>query len=156
MASQADTKVEKLQDGSTSIQGPGGAWIVVNARTPDVMFMRVGGFLVDEMMSRALAALDDALDKEDPFTLIIDAESQSGYEPGVRTAITRWFTKNLERIRPCHVLARAPLVRMGTEMINVALKRKLCHIYQERGDFERTVGKVVRDSERMRAAQKRD
>jgi hypothetical protein len=153
MGSQ-DTKVEKLSDGSTSIQGPGGAWIVVNARTPDVMFMRAGGFLMTEMMGRALAALDEAVGKDLPFTLIIDAESQSGYEPAVRTAVTLWIAQHGERIRPCHVLARAPLVRMGTEMINVALKRKVCQIYQERADFERNVGKVVRDSERMRAAQK--
>jgi hypothetical protein len=151
MASHSDTKVEKLADGSTSIHGPGGAWILVNARTQDVMFMRVGGFLVGEMMVRALAALDEAV-KDAPFTLIIDAESWSGYEPIVRSAVTQWVAKHGDRIRPCHLLARAPLVRMGTEMINVALKRKVFRMYQERSEFERNVGEVVRDSERMRAA----
>jgi hypothetical protein len=156
MANQPESKVEKLPDGSTSIQGPGGAWIIVAARTPDVMYMRMGGFLVGGMMARALAALDDVVKDSAPFTLVIDAEAQSGYEPEVRTSVTKWLAAHGDRIRPCHVLARAPLVRMGAEMINVALRRKVFQMYKERSEFERTVSQVVRDSERLRAARRSD
>jgi hypothetical protein len=151
MASQSESKIEKLPDGSTSIQGPGGAWIQVGSRTPDVMYMRMGGFLVATMMARALAILDEAV-KDAAFTLVIDAESQSGYEPEVRTSVTKWLVARGDRIRPCHVLARSPLVRMGAEMVNVAMRRKVFQMYRERGEFERNVNQVVRDSERMRAA----
>jgi hypothetical protein len=152
MSDRPEVVVQKLPDGSTSVRGPGESWIVVSARSHDVMYMRAGGFLMGEMMTRALAALDKVVGKDGQFTLVVDAEAQTGYEPAVRAAITEWLDNHASQVRPCHLLAPAPLVRMGAEMINMALNRKLLHMYRERGEFERSVARVVRDSERMRAA----
>jgi hypothetical protein len=146
------TVVEKLADGSTSIRGPGGAWITVNPRTHDVMYMRAGGFLVGEMMARALATLDEVAPAQGDFTLVVDAEAQSGYEPAVRAFVTAWLARRRDQLRPCHMLARAPLVRMGAQMINAALNAKVIQVHQDRIEFEQSVGAVIRDSQRMRAA----
>lgn len=146
--------VEKLSDGSTWIRGPREARIVLNRRTADVMRMQFGGYLLGEMMVQTLAALDEALDRERPFAIAIDADAQSGYEPQVRTLVTQWLLKRREQLQPGHVLGAAPMVKMWMQMLNLSLGSKVFHVYEDRAEFDRNVGKVVRESERMRAARR--
>ena len=146
--------VEKTTDGAVSIKGPRGAWILLNGRVDDVMRMQLGGHLVGEMMARMLAAMEQHIAPEGQFAIVVDAESQSGYEPDVRSLATSWLLKHRERLKPGHLLTRAPMIKMGTQMINNALGANIFRLYEERAEFERGVAKVVRDSERMRAARK--
>ncbi len=151
---QPEVTVEKLGDGSTWIRGPREARIVVNCRTADVMRMQFGGYLLGEMMVRTLTALDEAVDKDRPFVIAIDADAQSGYEPQVRTLVTNWLLKRRDRLQPGHVLGMAPMVKMWMQMLNLSLGSKVFQLYEDRAEFERNVGKVVRESERMRAARR--
>lgn len=152
--SQTEVTSEKLPDGSLSIRGPRGAAIVVNGRMNDVFRLQFGGHLVGRMMALMLEALDDAATREAGFAIIIDAESQSGYEPEVRALTTAWLLRHRKKLRPAHLLGRAPMVKMWAQMLNLSLGSEVFKLYEDRGEFDRTVGKVVRDSERMRAARR--
>lgn len=145
---------EKLADGSLSIHGPRGAAIVVNGRITDVFRLQFGGHLVGKMMSLMLEALEDAASKEPQFAIVIDAESQSGYEPEVRALTTAWLLRHRDKLRPAHLLGRAPMVKMWAQMLNLSLGTEVFKVYDDRREFDRNVGKVVRDSERMRAARR--
>jgi hypothetical protein len=145
---------EKLPDGSLSIRGPRGAAIVVNGRMSDVFRLQFAGHLVGKMMALTLAALDEAASREAEFAIIIDAESQSGYEPEVRALTTAWLLRHRSKLRPVHLLARAPMVKMWAQMLNLSLGSEVFKLYDDRREFERNVGKVVRDSERMRGARR--
>ena len=48
----------------------------------------------------------------------------------------------------------APMVKMWMQMLNLSLGSKVFQLYEDRAEFERNVGKVVRESERMRAARR--
>ena len=151
---QSEITVEKLGDGSTWIRGPREARIVLNRRIADVMRMQFGGYLLGEMMALTLTALDEAVEKEKTFAIAIDAEAQSGYEPQVRTLVTNWLLKHKNQLQPGHVLGSAPLVKMWMQMLNLSLGSKVFQIHEDRAEFDRNVGKVVRESERMRAARR--
>jgi hypothetical protein len=152
--SQSEVTAEKLPDGSLSIRGPRGAAIVVNGRMNDIFRLQFGGHLVGRMIALMLEALDDAATREPQFAIIIDAESQSGYEPEVRALTTAWLLRHREKLRPAHLLGRAPMVKMWAQMLNLSLGTEVFKLYDDRREFDRTVGKVVRDSERMRAARR--
>jgi hypothetical protein len=98
--------------------------------------------------------MDQHIATEGQFAIVVDAESQSGYEPDVRSLAQAWLVKHRDRLKPAHLLTRAPMVKMGTQMINNALGGNIFKLYEDRAEFERGVAKVVRDSERMRAARK--
>jgi hypothetical protein len=148
-----EVTTEKLADGSLWIRGPRGAAILVNARTSNVVRLQFGGHLLGKMMALALAALDEgAAWRGEEFAIVIDAESQSGYEPEVRALATAWLLKHKGKLRPAHLLGRAPMVKMGAQMFNLALGSEVFKIHEDRREFDLTVGKVIRDSERMRAA----
>jgi hypothetical protein len=151
---QSEITVEKLTDGSTWIRGPRDARIVLNRRTADVMRMQFGGYLLGEMMARTIVALDEAVDKARPFAIAIDADAQSGYEPQVRTLVTNWLLKRRDQLQPGHVLGAAPFVKMWMQMLNLSLGSKVFQLYEDRAEFDRNVGKVIRESERMRAARR--
>jgi hypothetical protein len=152
--SHSEVIAEKLADGSLSIRGPRGAAILVNGRMTDVFRLQFGGHLVGKMMALTLEALDGAAAKEREFAIIIDAESQSGYEPEVRALTTAWLLRYREKLRPAHLLGRAPMVKMWAQMLNLSLGSEVFKVYDDRREFDRTVGKVIRDSERMRAVRK--
>ncbi|HEX3770153.1 MAG TPA: hypothetical protein VHV30_04780 [Polyangiaceae bacterium] len=120
----------------------------------DVIRLQFGGHLVGRMMALALDALDGTAAKEREFALIIDAETQSGYEPEVRALATAWLLRYRDKLRPAHLLSRAPMVKMWAQMLNLSLGSEVFKVYDDRREFDRTVGKVVRDSERMRAVRK--
>jgi hypothetical protein len=149
-----DVVAEKLADGSVSISGPRGAKIVINGKMNDVVRLQFGGHLLGKMMAVALDTLEDVASREPGLALLIDAELQSGYEPEVRSLTTAWLLRHREKLRPAHLFSRAPMVKMWTQMINLALGVEIFKLHDDRGEFERTVGKVVRDSERMRAARR--
>lgn len=144
----------RLPDGSLSIHGPRGAVIVVNGRMTDVMRLQFGGHLIGKMMALALTTIDETAAREAEFALVIDAESQSGYEPEVRALVTAWLVRHREKLRPAHLLGRAPMVKMWARMVNRSLGSEVFKIYDDRSEFDRNVGEVVRDSERMRAARR--
>jgi hypothetical protein len=150
----SEVTAEKLPDGSLSIRGPRGAAIVVNGRMNDVFRLQFGGHLVGKMMALTLEALDEAATREAQFAIIIDAESQSGYEPEVRALTTAWLLRHRDKLRPAHLLGRAPMVKMWAQMLNLSLGSEVFKLYDDRREFDRSVGKVVRDSERMRAARR--
>ncbi len=152
-AEAPEVTTERLPDGSLWIRGPRGAAILVNARTSSVVRLQFGGHLVGKMMALALAALDEgAAWRGEEFAIVIDAESQSGYEPEVRALATAWLLKHKGKLHPAHLLGRAPMVKMGAQMFNLALGSEVFKIHEDRREFDRTVGKIIRDSERMRAA----
>src|ERR1700733_3570673 len=107
-----DVTVEKLPDGTTAIRGPRGAGIVVNARIRDVVRMQFMGHLMGEMMFKALGVVDEAISAGSEFTIAIDAEHQSGYDPEVRTLATNWLQRRRDRLRPAHLFSSAPMVKM--------------------------------------------
>ena len=150
----SEITMARTPDGSTAIKGPRGAWIHLNGRAEDVMRLQLGGHLVGEMMARALAAMDQILVPDANFSVVVDAESQSGYEPDVRALATAWLLKHNKRLNPAHLLTRTPMIKMGAQMINNALGWSVFKIYEDRGEFERGVAKIVRDSERMRAGRR--
>jgi hypothetical protein len=150
-----DVTVEKLPDGTTAIRGPRGAGIVVNARIRDVVRMQFTGHLMGEMMFKALGLMDEAIGAESEFTIAIDAEHQSGYDPEVRTLATNWLLRRRDRLRPAHLFSNAPMVKMWLQMVNLSLGSKIFVLHEDRGEFESVIGKVVRDSEKMRAAKRR-
>jgi hypothetical protein len=143
---------EFLPDGTCAIRGPRGASIVVNGKLHDVIRMQFVGHLVGEMMARGLQLMDGALAPDVPFSIVVDAEAQSGYEPDVRSMATAWLLRRRERLLPAHLLGRAPMVKMGVQMINNSLGSRVFALYDDRREFERSVGKLLRDSERLRAA----
>ena len=46
------------------------------------------------------------------------------------------------------------MVKMWAQMLNLSLGSEVFKLYDDRREFDRSVGKVVRDSERMRAARR--
>jgi hypothetical protein len=147
-----EVREEHLPDGSRAIRGPRGAVIVINHRVEDVMRMQFGGHIVPEMMARTLAGLDQVLPAGEPFAIAVDADAQSGYEPEVRALATAWLLKHRDRLRASYFLGKAPMVKLGIQMINNSLGAKVFSVFEDRREFERGVGKVLRESEKMRVA----
>lgn len=142
-----------LPEGATWIRGAGDSTVRVEWRTPGVAMIRFVGHLAPEMMARTLDVLNAAVTtRSGPFAIVIDAEAQSGYDPPVREAATAWLLAHRERLLPAHILTGTVMVRLGAQMMNVALGSEVFHIHVDRAEFERSVAKMERDSERMRAA----
>jgi hypothetical protein len=144
--------LETSADGAVAVRGPRGAGIVVDARTRHVVRMQFVGHLMGEMMQRALGAVDGAVQPHAGISLLVDAEGQSGYDPEVRSLVTSWLLKRRSHLLASHVFSRAPMVKMWTQMLNLSLESKVFLLHEDRAEFERSAGQVVRESERMRAA----
>jgi hypothetical protein len=143
-----------LTDGSTSIRGPRGAAIILGVRRGEVIRVQFIGHLVGAMMAKMLSAVELAFAPDAAFSLAIDAEAQSGYEPEVRSLATAWLLRNRNRLRTMHLLSRTPMVKMGTQMLNLSLGNNVFKLYHDRGEFERGVAKVGDESEGQRPSRR--
>lgn len=56
-----------------------------------------------------------------------------GYEPAYRVQCTRWFSRRRRELRGVHLLASAPILRMGIQVVN--LVAPVIHPYGDKGEF---------------------
>jgi hypothetical protein len=74
-----------------------------------------------EFAAPCLRRLNEALRASERLKLAIDCWEAPGYDTALRIALTEWMVEHRSRIEQIHVLARAPMVRMGVSVANLAL-----------------------------------
>jgi hypothetical protein len=141
----AGSEVETLEDGSTSIRSARGS-VLVTSLAADVFLYRFEGHLATDMFQPSMVLAHHALKSNATIVLLGDGEVWQSYEPGYRNAWTVWFARHRRQVREAHLFSQSSIVRMGAQVINMALGVSILHIYKRRLEFERAVARVSKTS----------
>jgi hypothetical protein len=114
--------------------------VIVELRSPAVLFTSLRGHPDASMGGELAAALDEHLESPYLRQLLFEAEQLVGYDSSVRIEGTRVLLKHRERI--VHVLVRSKLVQMGLAVMNVAFQGEI-RGYKERGAFLRALNAAL-------------
>jgi hypothetical protein len=106
---------------------------------PDTLLYRFEGYLSEEMFDPSMVFANAAIARYPKVDLMGDGERWFGYEPGYRRAWTKWFLAHRKQVRAAHLMSKSPIVRMGAQVINLALGAGLLHIHKERVAFDALV-----------------
>ena len=118
----------------------------MTCRAPDVFLYRFEGHLVTDMFQPSMALVHDALKRHVSVALLGDGEMWQSYEPGYRNAWTVWFVRHRRQVREAHLFSPSSIVRMGAQVINMALATPILHIHKRRLDFEQALETVTQPS----------
>ncbi len=113
--------------------------ISVERVRPDAILYRFEGHLSEEMFEPSMAFANAAIARYPKIDLMGDGERWIGYEPGYRRAWTRWISAHRKQIRVAHLMSKSSIVRMGAQVINLALGAGVLHIHKDRVAFDALV-----------------
>jgi hypothetical protein len=120
--------------------------LAVKCLGPDIVHYRFEGHIAEEMFTPSMVFAERAVRDSFKVVLIGDGELWQSYEPGYRNAWTTWMAKYRRQIRAAHLLTKSSIVRMGAEVINLALGAHVLHVYRERIKFEAEIAKFMRSA----------
>lgn len=128
-------------DSLTLSTSRGQMWVV--RRAPDVLVYRFEGYVAEEMFEPSMVFTNAAIERYPTIVLIGDGEGWEGYESGYRKAWTVWFSAHRRQVRSAHLLSLSSMVRMGGQVINLALRAQVLHIYKDRREFDAAVANLT-------------
>jgi hypothetical protein len=127
-------KEEAILDGATCYSTPLGR-VETSTPSPGVVLLRYVGFAQNALFDPASQTLINALASNPQASLFVDAEQLTNYDSDFRVKWTAWFVPNQERVESFHFLHKSGFVKMGMQMLNIAIGG-IIRAYSDKAPFE--------------------
>lgn len=107
----------------------------------DVVWFHFEGWVDADLWSPTEELLDRIIKSRGQVLMLGNGVDWTGYEPGYRVACTRWFLRRRASIRGVHLLVRSRILRMGVQVVNLAIP--IIDGYYEPGEFMAEASRLV-------------
>jgi len=87
----------------------------------DVVWFHFEGWVDADLWRPTEELLDRTIESRGHVLMLGNGIDWTGYEPGYRVACTRWFLRQRASIRGVHLLVRSRILRMGVQVVNLAI-----------------------------------
>jgi len=87
----------------------------------DVVWFHFEGWVDADLWPPTEELLDRVIETRGQVLMLGNGIAWTGYEPGYRVACTRWFLRQRDSIRGVHLLVRSRVLRLGVQVVNLAI-----------------------------------
>lgn len=87
----------------------------------NVVWFQCAGYVTAETWAPSERILERVIAHRGSVLMMCNGLEWTNYETGYRTGVTRWFLARREQLHSAHILIRSPFVRMGVQVVNLAV-----------------------------------